>query len=191
MTELFNADELFEGIKSFDKTLMFIEKGERKFFCLALPTMYQGKKKAAVPVQGYFKGQPNKNPSFLIRAFEVPLQSNGNPDWMNAKFVGLVTNSFVASKMYECFQPGSLLDKRPNLLPDADNKVYLFRLQKPDKNTDFATSSIPVEVPKDLYEKAVKNWDELVQEFDGMQQALTKKYTEKEQKPDQTNPWDA
>jgi hypothetical protein len=192
MTQLFDANELFEGIKSFEKNLLFIQKGERKFFCLAMPLEFNGKKKAAVPVQGSYKGQPNKNPSFIVRAFEVPLQSNGNPDWVNAKFVALVTNSFVASKLYECFQPGSMLDKRPNLLPDDSGKVYLFRLQRPDKNTEFTTSSIPVEVPQDLYAKAEIGWQDLIDEFNGMQEALTKKFNEKPTgaKEEVKNPWD-
>lgn len=180
MTEqLFDVNELFDGLKTFDNNLVQIEKGEKKFFFMALPSEYEGKKKAIVPVQGYFKGQANKNPSYIIRAFEVPLQSNGKPDFENAKFCGLVTNGFVAAKLKECFLPSTELEQRPNLLPDASGKAYLFKLFRPDKNTEFTTSTTSILIPKDLYTKNVLDWSELVTQYNDQQAAFNKKYAEK------------
>lgn len=181
MTEMYNPTELFDGINSFDKNLLFIEKGQRKFFCLALPTEYQGKLKSIVPVQGYFKGTPNKNPSILVRCFEVPLMGNGNPDFDNAKFVGLVTNTFVASKLRDCFLPGTVLVKRPNLLPDENGQAYLFMLQKLDKNTEVTFSTVAVKIPLNLADPELPTWETLVEEHDGMQQAMQKKYSANEE----------
>lgn len=178
---MYNTAELFDGINSFDKNLLFIEKGQRKFFCLAAPLKYNDKLTSIVPVQGHFKGQPNKNPSILLRCFEVPLMSNGTPDFDNAKFVCLVTNIFVASKLRECFLPGTVLVKRPNLLPDENNNVYLFMLSKPDKNTEVTFSSVAVKLPLNISDPELPTWETLVEEHDGMQQAMQKKYSNTEE----------
>lgn len=193
MTEqIFDVNELFEGLKNFDKNLLFMEKGERKFFCLAMPLEYNGKKKIALPVQGYFKGQPNKNPSFLVRCFEVPIQSNGQPDFQNAKFVALVTNGYVAGKIRDCFTAGSALETKPNLLPDSNGKAYLFKLQRIEKNTEFTPSSVSIQIPVDLYQQDNPDWTTLLEEFNGMQVAMTAKYSKDNgaETNKESTPWD-
>ena len=171
MTE-YNVNDLFPEVNTFDKSLLFVEeKNNKAFFALMTPSDYKGTIAAARPVQGYYKGQPNKAKSFIVRCLFFP----DAKDLSNFSPVGLVVNQYVASKLAETFKPNdNPLVTQPHLLP-KDGKIYLFNLKKQDKKTEVIFSNFAVVVDPEALNQEFKSFEELISEFDSMQQAILNK----------------